>query len=88
MAEIVSTDGVLGGKPRLKGHRISVLDVTEFLKAGYSIEETAEHLQITPKEVRAAASYYRTHREQMTELEQRRRERHEELSSEGERPSA
>lgn len=76
-ASIVRTEGVLGGKPRLAGHRISVLDVTELLEAGYSISETAEQLEITPDEVRAASRYFRRHRNEMAELARRRRETHE-----------
>lgn len=78
-ASIVKTEGVLGGKPRLDGHRISVLDVTELLEVGYSVPETADQLEITLEEVRAASRYFRQHRDEMTELQRRRRETHEEL---------
>ena len=78
-ASIVKTEGVLGGKPRLEGHRISVLDVTELLEAGYSVSDTADQLEITPDEVRTASRYFRHHREEIAELQRRRREKHEEL---------
>ena len=78
-ATIVRTDGVLGGKPRLEGHRISVLDVTELLQSGYSIRDCADHLDISPDAVRTAARYYRRHRDDMVALEARRRRKHDEL---------
>ncbi len=31
MAEIVTSEGVMGGQPRLDGHRISVLQITFIL---------------------------------------------------------
>lgn len=78
-AEVVATEGVLGGKPRIKGHRISVLDIAELLDTGYSIAETAEQLEITEEEVRAATRYYRRHRSEMAEYAERRREVYEQL---------
>lgn len=76
---IVKTDGVLGGKPRLTGHRLSVLDVVELLHAGYVTADIVKELSITPDEVHAARRYYEGHSEEMAELERRRREKHEEL---------
>lgn len=76
--EIVSSEGVLGGKPRLQGHRISVLDVTELLRMGYSVSEVGEQLSITPDEVRAAAQYYRMHKDDMAEYERQRRKKYDE----------
>lgn len=84
---IVRTEGVLGGKPRLDGRRISVLDVTELLKAGYSIEEVATELEISDEEVRDAARYYRRHTDEIAELEARREAVHEELRTSGGGPS-
>lgn len=77
-ATIVKTEGVLGGKARLEGHRISVLDVTELLDVGYSVEETAQQLSITTDEVRAASRYFRHHREEITGAWLRRQDAHEE----------
>lgn len=80
---IVRTPGVLGGKPRLDGHRISVLDVIELLDIGYSIDGAAEQLGITSEEVRDASRYYRHHREEIDEMLARRYALHEELQSAG-----
>lgn len=82
-ASIVKTEGVLGGKPRLAGHRISVLDVTELLEAGYSVSGAAEQLGITVDEVRAATRYFRRHRDELAELARRRREAHGALQGSG-----
>lgn len=82
-AEIVASEGVLGGKPRLKGHRISVLDITEPLDTGHSITETAEQLGISEDKVRAASRYYRQHRADMVEYEE---QRHETFRQHRERP--
>lgn len=62
-AFIVETEGVLGRKPRLAGHRISLLDVTELLEAGYSVSGAAEQFDISVDEVRAATRYFRRHRQ-------------------------
>jgi uncharacterized protein (DUF433 family) len=40
-AMIVNTPGILGGKPRIKGHRIAVHRVAGWWKLGLTIEEIA-----------------------------------------------
>lgn len=79
MPEIVKTDGVLGGKPRLRDHRISVLDIVEMLETGHSPDEIAESLNIATEEVEAATQYYRTHPREIAEQARRREELYEEL---------
>ena len=81
-AEIVKTEGVLGGKPRLKDHRISVLDITENVENGESVAEIAESLQITPAEVEAALEYWEAHPEEIKEQARRREELHRDLIDE------
>ncbi|WP_436930048.1 DUF433 domain-containing protein [Halosimplex halobium] len=72
MAEIVRTDGVLGGKPRLAGHRISVLQIAEMvLDAGYSPEHTADQLGISLAEVHTALAYYYDNPDKMAALRER-----------------
>lgn len=78
---------MLGGKPRLEDHRISVLDVTGLLDAGYSIEEAADQLDITPEEVNAARQYYGDHPEEMERLERRAEALYQELIEESDAPS-
>jgi uncharacterized protein (DUF433 family) len=58
-AMIVQTPGVLGGKPRIKGHRIGVHRVAGWWKAGLSVEEIGERLStLSPAEIHAALAYY------------------------------
>ena len=60
------TPGVLGGKPRLAGHRISVAHIAEmYLNMGESIEEIARDYNLSPASVHAAMTYYYDHREEI-----------------------
>lgn len=80
MAEIVATPGVLGGKPRLANHRISVVDVVELLDdVGYSVEESAEALEVTVEEIEAARGYWEEHPEEIAAQRRKREELYEEL---------
>jgi excisionase family DNA binding protein len=65
-ANIVITPGVLGGKPHIEGRRISVQQVAEYhTDLGWSSEEIAEALNLTPAEVHAALSYYYAHKDEI-----------------------
>jgi len=65
-AMIVQTPGVLGGKPRIKGHRIAVHRVAGWWKSGLTIEEIGERLSaLAPAEIHAALAYYHLHREEI-----------------------
>lgn len=88
VAGIVETEDVLGGNPRLKDHRISVLDVVELVKVGYSATETAEELHIEPHEVQAALRYYRLHREAIEAQARNREALHDRLIEESRAPTA
>ncbi len=60
------TPGVLGGKPRIAGHRIAVAHIAEmYLKMGQSIEEIAGQYDLSPASVHAAMAYYYEHREEI-----------------------
>ena len=60
---IVSTPGVLGGKPHIKGHRISVQDVAIWHeRLGQSVDEIATDYPLTLGQVYAALAYYHDHR--------------------------
>ena len=79
MVDIVRTDGVLGGDPRIEGTRIGVLDVYDLAVVGPSTpEDTADQLDIGLDEVYAALSYYYERPDEMRAL----RDRHAELDSE------
>lgn len=63
---IVQTPGILGGKPRLKGHRVGVHRVAGWWKAGLTVEEIGERLStLTPAEIHAALAYYHLHRNEI-----------------------
>lgn len=60
------TPGVLGGKPRIAGHRIAVAQIAQmYLKMGESIEDIARDYNLSPASVHAAMSYYYDHREEI-----------------------
>lgn len=66
--QIVQTPDVLSGKPRIKGHRISVLDVAYFYEyqAHKDIEKTVKRfMTLTEAEIFAALSYYYAHRDEI-----------------------
>ncbi|QLH81223.1 DUF433 domain-containing protein [Halosimplex pelagicum] len=78
MTDIVHTDGVLGGKPRLKGHRISVLQIADMvLDAGHSPEYVADQLGISLSDVHTALAYYYDNPDEMDEI----RDRNEQLEN-------
>lgn len=73
MTEIVRTEGVLGGKARLSGRRISVFQIGEmYTRGGYSPEEIADQLGCSLAEVHAALAYYYDHPEEMEAVADRR----------------
>jgi uncharacterized protein (DUF433 family) len=79
MTDIVRTDGVLGGEPRLDGHRISVLQVADLvLEAGHEPEYVADQLDISLADVHSALAYYYEHPDEMDTI----RERHDRLEAE------
>jgi uncharacterized protein (DUF433 family) len=72
MTDIVHTDGVLGGKPRLEGHRISVLQIADMvLDAGHSPEYVADQLGISLSDVHTALAYYYDNPDEMDEIRDR-----------------
>jgi len=80
MVDIVSTEEVLGGKPRLAGRRISVLQIAEMvLDDGLAPKKVADQLGCMLAEVHAALAYYYEHPEEMEAVRGRRTARDEEL---------
>jgi uncharacterized protein (DUF433 family) len=58
---IIRTPGVMGGRPRVDGHRIRVQDVAHWYKLGMSPDEIASELDLTLGQVHGALSYYFDH---------------------------
>lgn len=54
---IVSDPAILGGRPIIKGHRITVSQIIGHIAAGDSIEEVCENFDLTEAEIRAALTY-------------------------------
>ena len=60
------TPGVLGGKPRIAGHRIAVADIAEmYLKMDKSIEDISGDYNLSPASVHAAIAYYYDHKDEI-----------------------
>jgi uncharacterized protein (DUF433 family) len=60
---IVRTPGTLGGRPRIRGHRVGVHRIAGWWQLGLSIEEIAEkQATLGPAEIHAALAYYHLHR--------------------------
>jgi len=71
---IVTTEDVLGGKPRLDGHRVSVLQVAELvLDGGDDPADVADQLDLSLAEVHEALAYYYGNVDEM-EASRRRRD--------------
>lgn len=67
-AHIVRTLGVMGGEPRIDGHRIRVRDVAAARHIdGFSPEEIVSQMypSLTLAEVYAALAYYEDHRDEI-----------------------
>jgi len=66
IAQIVSTPGVRGGKARVEGTRICVLDVVYFHKASKTPEEICgAYPELTLAQVYSALSYYYDHTDEI-----------------------
>lgn len=76
MSEIVRTEGILGGDPRIEGHRIGVHHVVESVLEGkYTVDEVAYTIypQLSVEDVHASLAYYYAHREEIEERRERAR---------------
>lgn len=66
---VVSTPGVLGGKPRIEGTRIGVHLVGSYIREhGWSRSQIAEAFDLSDAEIAAALDYYDTHPEEMAAI--------------------
>jgi uncharacterized protein (DUF433 family) len=68
---VVQTDGVCGGRARIRGTRISVRTVAELLRRGEPFEEiAATYHHVEPDALQDAIGYYMDHRSEIdTEIE-------------------
>lgn len=86
---IVTTKNVLGGKPRLDGRRVSVLQVAELvLDSGDDPATVADQLDLSLAEVHEALAYYYDNVDEMELYQRRREELIETLEAESHAPDA
>ena len=65
-AQIVKTPGVRGGKARIGGTRICVVDIVSLHKTGANSKQILEaYPHLTLAQVKAALAYYDGHREEI-----------------------
>ena len=77
MAEIVRTEGILGGAPRIEVTRVGVLHVYELVVEGNNPPaDVADQLDLSLAEVYSALAHYHEHPEEMRSV--RRAEEHSE----------
>jgi uncharacterized protein (DUF433 family) len=73
MAEIVATEDVMGGQPRIEGRRISVVQIVEWVNEdGLAPETVATEFDLDMADVYRALAYYYDDVESMTEWRERR----------------
>ena len=66
VGHIVKTKGVVGGKARIAGSRIRVMDVVAWYENGASVAEViANFPSLTPADVHAAMAYYCDNRDEI-----------------------
>jgi len=74
MSEIVSTDDVLGGAPRIEGRRIGVHHIAKrVIDAGESPEQVAADYDLDIADVHRALTYYYDNPAEMRQRESERR---------------
>jgi len=84
---IVTTEGVLGGKPRLDGRRVSVLQVAELVvDYGDDPADVADQFDLSLAEVHEALAYYYNNVDEMETYRQRREELTDTLEEESRAP--
>ena len=54
---IVSDPEIMGGRPIIKGHRITAEQIAGHIRADDSIEEVCDAYELTEAEIRAALDY-------------------------------
>ncbi len=76
MSEIVSTEGVMGGQPRIDGRRISVVQIVEWIhEEGMDPETVATEFALDLADVYRALAYYYDNVDELRSYRERRDER-------------
>ena len=73
---VVRTEGVCGGRPRIKDSRLAVWSIAELYLAGESAQQIAgTYSHVDPAAIHDAISYYLDHRQEIeAEIEENRLE--------------
>ena len=89
MSDIVSTDGVMGGQPRIGGRRISVLQIVEWVhEEGMDPETVATEFDLDMAEIYRALTYYYENIDSMAVWRDRRERRLRESRDDQPRPDS
>jgi uncharacterized protein (DUF433 family) len=76
MSDIVMTEGVMGGQPRIEGRRISVLEITEWVREeSMTPEAVSAEFDLDLADVYRALAYYYDNTAEMDTWRDRRRHR-------------
>lgn len=76
MAQIISTKDVMGGQPRIEGHRISVLQLVEWIhEEGMDPETVATEFNLNLADIYRALTYYYDNIDEMSSWRERRERR-------------
>lgn len=79
MPQIVKTEDVLGGDPRIEGHRIGVYHIYQrYVEGNETPEEIATSYDISVAEVHAALAYAFSNPDEMRDIEARNPAQYEE----------
>ena len=80
---IVSTPGVVGGRPRIDGTRVSVNTIAIWYKKGYNAEELAREFErVSLAQVYAALAYYHANQDEIEASIRAQEEEHDRLMKE------
>jgi uncharacterized protein (DUF433 family) len=89
MAEIVSTDGILGGQPRIADRRISVVQIVEWIQEeGMDPETVAAEFDLELASIYRALAYYYENVEELSTYREQRESRRRESRAEQPTPEA
>ncbi len=80
---IVSTPGVVGGRPRIDGTRVSVNTIVIWYQKGYNAEEIAQEFErVSLAQVYAALTYYHANQAEVEASLRAEEETHDRLMKE------
>jgi uncharacterized protein (DUF433 family) len=86
---IVKTPEVLGGKPRIEGLRVGVLQVGDYVRGvGMDVETVMDELRLSREQVETALDYYDDHPDEMETLRAQRKAAIQQVREQSRAPNA